>query len=102
MATQFNFKKSYTIEDFKAKVNARSLDVKEIVEKDKEGNITKQVSFFAWSPNKGDTGLVSKTLDRSKEIIISAVSWEANGEYPAGEGFLMHNAGGSAKTLFSV
>lgn len=102
MATQFNFKKSYTVDDFKEKVKARSLAVKEIVEKDKEGNITKQVSFFAWSPNKGDTGLVSKTLDKSKEVIISLVSWEANGEYPAGEGFLMHNAGGTAVTRFTL
>lgn len=93
MATQFNFKKSYTVEDFKAKVNASSLAVKDL---------PNGVSFFAWSPNKGDTGLVSKTLNTSKEMAISLVSWEANGEYPAGEGYLLHNVGGSATTRFTL
>lgn len=93
MAAQFKFHKSYTIQDFKSMKNASSLAVKDL---------PNGVSFFAWSPNQGDTGLVSKTLDTSKEIVISAVSWEANGEYPAGEGFLMHNAGGSATTRFTL
>lgn len=93
MAAIFQFKKSYTVQDFKSMMNASSLAVKDL---------PNGVSFFAWSPNKGDTGLVSKTLDASKEINISLVSWEANGEYPAGEGYLMHNAGGSATTRFTL
>ena len=93
MAATFNFMKSYTVSDFKSMKNASSLAVKDL---------PNGVSFFAWSPNKGDTGLVSKALDTSKEIVISLVSWEANGEYPAGQGYLMHNAGGTATTRFTL
>lgn len=111
---QFTFGDSYSLDEFKAKqskvkgVEVKHIDLLEKEVKDANGKTVMNengqpvtVTFFAWGKNKGETGLVSKTLDKTKEIVISAVSWEASadGKYPSGSGFLMHNQGGTAKLI---
>ena len=90
------FQESYTVEQFKAKVN---LKADQPIQVKKNPNTEKL--FFTWGPGKQQTGAVAKA-GVPKNPIISKVKGDPTPENPSGVFFLLHEEGNGGAPVIAT
>lgn len=88
----YDFKETYSVEEFKEKMNATTLKI--MPSPKKAGKF-----FFSWGPRRADCGYVADSIREQQDLVNPVISLMVNEN---GEGFYMLHNQGVAETVFTL